>query len=65
MNSPSQMPMHINPIMPIIPPPSSLDELIDQATTTMQAYLAAGLTEDTALALTDITLDRFDQGAQP
>lgn len=59
MNSPSQMPTRI------LPPRSRLDELIDQATTTMQAYLAAGLTEDTALALTDITLDRFDQGAQP
>ena len=59
------MPMHINPIAPIYPPRSRLDDLIDQATTTMQAYLAAGLTEDTALALTDITLDRFDQGAQP
>lgn len=57
--------MHINPIAPIYPPRSRLDDLIDQATTTMQAYLAAGLTEDTALALTDITLDRFDQGAQP
>lgn len=40
-----------------------LDTLIDQAATTMQAYLAAGLTEETALALTDITLDRYDQGA--
>lgn len=59
MNSPSQMPTRI------LPPRSRLDDLIDQATTTMQAYLAAGLTEDTALALTDITLDRFDQGAQP
>lgn len=39
-----------------------LDTLIDQATCTMQAFLAAGLTEDTALALTDITLDRYDQG---
>lgn len=63
MNSPSQMPPLIKSIMPIIPPRSRLDELIDQATTTMQAYLAAGLTEDTALALTDITLDRLDQGA--
>ncbi|OFK68834.1 hypothetical protein HMPREF2806_05860 [Corynebacterium sp. HMSC076G08] len=59
MNTPNLMPARI------IPPRSRLDELIDQAATTMQAYLAAGLTEDTALALTDITLDRFDQGAQP
>lgn len=59
MNTPNLMPARI------IPPPIRLDELIDQATTTMQAFLAAGLTEDTALALTDITLDRFDQGARP
>lgn len=59
MNSPSQMPARI------LPPRSRLDDLIDQATTTIHAYLAAGLTEDTALALTDITLDRFDQGTQP
>lgn len=59
MNSPSQMPAHISSQR------RHLDELIDQATTTMQAYLAAGLTEDTALALTDITLDRYDQGTQP
>lgn len=59
MNTPNLMPARI------LPPRSRLDELIDQATTTMQAYLAAGLTEDTALALTDITLDRLDQGTHP
>ena len=56
MNSPSQMPARI------VTPRGRLDDLIDQATTTIHAYLSAGLTEDTALALTDITLDRYDQG---
>lgn len=58
MNTPNLMPTHIPTAR------GHLDTLIDQATTTMQAYLAAGLTEETALALTDITLDRYDQGAK-
>ena len=58
MNTPNLMPTHIPTVR------GHLDELIDQATIAMHAYLAAGLTEETALALTDITLDRFDQGAK-
>ena len=57
MNSPSQMPARI------VTPRGRLDDLIDQATITIHAYLSAGLSEDTALALTDITLDRYDQEA--
>lgn len=57
MNTPNLMPTSITP------PRNTLEALINQTTTTIHAYLAAGLTEETALALTDITLDRYDQGA--
>ena len=38
-----------------------LDRLAAEAAHLMEAFTRAGLAEDTALTLTEVTLDRYDQ----